>query len=111
MEFSMGGLTCLWFFRSVYYSSKNCMQNCNFSVMLNGTYRGFFQSSRGIRQGIDPLSPYFFILVEEVLTRLLKQAVDHQKIKPLLIPIVRTQVSHLLYANDVVFFLNGDQNQ
>ncbi|XP_022846310.1 uncharacterized protein LOC111369057 [Olea europaea var. sylvestris] len=40
---------------------------------MHGTYRGFFKSFRGIRQG-DPLSPYLFIIVEETLTRVLRKA-------------------------------------
>ncbi|KAF5475509.1 hypothetical protein F2P56_007309 [Juglans regia] len=87
---------------------KNCVQNCSFSVMLNGTYRGYFQSSIGVRQG-DPLSPYLFILAEEVFTRMVKQAVDLCRIKPLAIPRVSTQVSHLIYVDDVVFFLKADK--
>ena len=42
---------------------------------MNGSLAGFFGSSRGIREG-DPLSPLLFLLIMEMLIRLLKRTED-----------------------------------
>ena len=52
-----------------------CISTASLSVMFNGSPTGFFRSSRGLRQG-DPLSPYLFVIGMEVLSCLLKRAVE-----------------------------------
>ncbi|XP_077249090.1 uncharacterized protein LOC143888520 [Tasmannia lanceolata] len=47
-------LWCTWI--------SKCIASPSFSVLLNGSPKGFFQSSNGLRQG-DPLSPLLFCLV------------------------------------------------
>ncbi|XP_035544570.1 uncharacterized protein LOC108988642 [Juglans regia] len=79
---------------------KACISTPWYSIMMNGTPKGFFKSERGLRQG-DPLSPYLFIILQEVLSRLLKQAFDCGLINLFSQARSTPLVSHLMYADDI----------
>ncbi|TQD76541.1 hypothetical protein C1H46_037913 [Malus baccata] len=57
-----------------------CISSVNFAILLNGHLGSKFAPSRGLRQG-DPLSPYLFHLVNEVLLLLIQQACDKKRIR------------------------------
>lgn len=50
-----------------------CISSAHFSVCVNGELVGFFKAQRGLRQG-DPISPYLFLIVMEVLSKMLGKA-------------------------------------
>ncbi|KAF5442125.1 hypothetical protein F2P56_037172 [Juglans regia] len=65
-----------------------------------------FQSKRALRQG-DPLSPYLFIILEEVFSRLLKKRMaDSHHFYHL---VGAPRIFHLLYADDVMIFANASK--
>ncbi|XP_026416499.1 uncharacterized protein LOC113311932 [Papaver somniferum] len=61
--------------------------------------------SRGLRQG-DPLSPIFFVIAEDALSRSLSKMVEENKIM-LMVNIRGVHPTHILFADDVFLFFNG----
>ena len=51
---------------------KRCITT-SFLVMINGSPKGFFNITRGLRQG-DPISPYLFVIGMEVFSTLIDKA-------------------------------------
>ncbi|RVW15964.1 putative ribonuclease H protein [Vitis vinifera] len=84
-----------------------------FSVLINGTPEGFFNSSRGLRQG-DPLSPYLFVIGMEAFSRLIHRVVRGGFLSGCRIKGRRGDgalVSHLLFADDTLVFCDSSQDQ
>ena len=77
-----------------------CISTVQFSVLINGSPNNFFGSSRGLRQG-DPLSPMLFLIVMEVLSRMLRRVEGAGLIRGFKVESRRDggeSVSHLLFA-------------
>ncbi|XP_058068306.1 uncharacterized protein LOC131217403 [Magnolia sinica] len=83
-----------------------CWKDNWLSVLVNEVSCGFFNSSRGLRQG-DPLSPRLFILASKVFSRGLSRLSSSGVCTPFKVKSDCKQISHLLYADDTVLFLNG----
>ncbi|KAL0449146.1 UNVERIFIED_CONTAM: putative mitochondrial protein [Sesamum latifolium] len=82
---------------------SNCITNCWFLVLINGSLSGFFKSTRGLRQG-DPLSPTLFVLAAEYFSRNLNRLMEIDKS----LAFKGSQgISHLAYADDVLIFTNS----
>jgi len=85
---------------------KQCISTVSFSVKINGESMQQFHPSRDIRQG-DPLSPYLFILMANVLSILMSRAVSDGSLRGIKLNRWCPTLSHLLFADDAIFFLDG----
>ena len=54
---------------------ESCITTSTISILFNGNPCKPFKMGRGLRQG-DPLSPFLFVLVAEVLNKLLVKAAN-----------------------------------
>lgn len=78
--------------------------NIESCVMNNGFSTGYFDVSRGTRQG-DPLAPLLFILVMEVLANMVR---DNPNIHGIIIN--NKEIKLTLFADDTTFFLGDVQS-
>ncbi|GJR04776.1 hypothetical protein Tco_0527760 [Tanacetum coccineum] len=84
-----------------------CVTSTSFSISINGSLHGYFKGKRGLRQG-DPMSPYLFTLVMEVLTLMLHRRARvsncftyHQYCSDL-------NIINLRFADDLFLFAHDD---
>ncbi|GKE12187.1 RNA-directed DNA polymerase, eukaryota, reverse transcriptase zinc-binding domain protein, partial [Tanacetum coccineum] len=91
--FGFGSTWCKWI-RGTFSSAKA-------SVLVNGSPTSEFPFYCGLKQG-DPLSPYLFILVMESLHLSFNRAINEGIFKGIQLH-GTTCISHLFYADDVMF--------
>ncbi|CAO2039804.1 unnamed protein product [Urochloa humidicola] len=88
---------CTWV-RQILSSGKT-------AVMLNGVPGRWINCRRGLRQG-DPISPYLFIIVADVLQRLIRRASENGELCHPVDPTIACPV--LQYADDTLVITRGD---
>lgn len=71
-----------------------CLLSMSFAVVVNEKPHEWFQVSRELRQG-DPLSPFLFTMVVDVLSRMLTGDMERNKVRGLVAGKDRIEVSHL----------------
>ncbi|XP_011624130.1 uncharacterized protein LOC105420779 [Amborella trichopoda] len=83
-----------------------CISNPIFSILINGSPKGFFLASRGLRQG-DPLWPFLFAITAEVFSN----SISRVYLAGLLSGFCSSNhgpfVSHLQYTDNTLVFYNS----
>ena len=77
-----------------------------FYILVNGVSTRFFSSSKGLCQG-NPLSSYLFVMGMEVLSLLIRRAIDGGFLLGCRIQgrrMTEMNISHLLFSDDIVVF-------
>ncbi|XP_015938740.1 uncharacterized protein LOC107464324 [Arachis duranensis] len=74
-----------------------------FTVLINGSLSKPFKMERGLRQG-DPLSPFLFVLVVDVLHRMIGEVVRNDRISSLLVGRDHIELPHLQFVDDTILF-------
>ncbi|KAK4381059.1 putative mitochondrial protein [Sesamum angolense] len=86
---------------------EECVTTPMFLVCINGNPHGFFKGSRGLRQG-DPMSPFLFVLIMEVLQLMLQQRIDQNEGFSFHWRCKEIGLFQLCFANDLLLFCKAD---
>ena len=83
-----------------------CVITLSFSILVNGGKTKQFHPSQGLRQG-DPLSPYLFIICQEVLYRLIENKLALGNISGVRINVSDQIITHVMFADHLMLFANA----
>ncbi|KAM6558351.1 hypothetical protein CsatA_027590 [Cannabis sativa] len=87
-----------------------CVTSVSYSVLLNGSPLKKISPQRGLRQG-DPISPFLFLLCQEVLSKIICKAEERGAIHGIKIAHSAPPVSHLMFADDTILFARANEKE
>ena len=105
-KFLLHVMRCFGFSKTFCDWIEDILHSARISILLNGSLVGFFDYSRGVRQG-DPLSPLHFDIAEDFLSRYLSSLCSFGALELSSVGRGLHTPSHLLYADDILIFLRA----
>ena len=81
----------------------HCISSASLSILINGSPTTAFKMERDLRQG-DPISPFLFILIAEVMNRMILKARDLGFIEGVVVGKDKVELTHLQFADDTLIF-------
>ena len=87
---------------------KMCISIAKFSILVNGSPKGHFGASNGLKQG-DSLSPLLFIVATHILNKMLALAVDKYLIDGIQYSNNGPKVTNIQYDDDTLIFLDPSE--
>ena len=87
-----------------------CVSSLSSSILINGGKSKTIFPTRGLRQG-DPLSPYLFILCQEVLSRIIDRKHMIGNIKGVKMNMGGPDFTHVMFADDLMLFSKASSNE
>ena len=87
-----------------------CVTTVTFSVIVNGGRTNHFSPTRGLRQG-DPLSPYLFILCQDVLSCLIDQQFHLRNISGVKMNVSSPAITYVMFADDLMTFSKANRRE
>nr|GEW26151.1 hypothetical protein [Tanacetum cinerariifolium] len=84
-----------------------CVTSTSFSININGSLHGYFKGKRGLRQG-NPLSPYLFTLVMNILTLMIRRRVQSSDSFMYHRYCSKLEIVNLCFADDLFLFAHRD---
>ncbi|XP_071728887.1 uncharacterized protein [Rutidosis leptorrhynchoides] len=87
---------------TIAFLTRSCITEVHYSVLINGSPTNEKVMKKGLRQG-DPISPFLFILVTEILSKLLSNELRIGALKGIPFGPHET-INHTQYADDTIIF-------
>ncbi|GKF22173.1 putative reverse transcriptase domain, reverse transcriptase zinc-binding domain protein, partial [Tanacetum coccineum] len=108
-EFLRRALVAFGFHHRMIAWIMECITTTSFLICINGSLHGHFLGKRGLQHG-DPLSPYLFTLIMEVLTLMLQRRVRNSDLFTYHRYCSKMELINLCFADDLFLFAHGDVN-
>jgi membrane-associated protease RseP (regulator of RpoE activity) len=75
-------------------------------ININGDRTSFFKTYQRLSHG-DPMSPFLFNLVAEVLATMMRKASSQSKVKGVLTHLIPKGITHIQYNDDMILMIQG----